>query len=214
MVVGDFSVQEIAEYFGIAELNVQIFEKLYFDVRPYLGNRAWLQTFCFSERGHRWLRVAFSRGRSGAEEVILRRNQGKKRDFETSLSILQGRIQDICFDLEANNVAPGENDLKLALMLSRIAALGQLPDLINVVEVPETPVSKAPAPPVSNALASLPIAGQDRVASFLSAWIRKIKEKGIDRELAQKALERMGQMADDRERKSAAKAGGEKAQTT
>jgi len=164
MVVADYSIEEIAKEFGTDTISIQAYEKMFFDVRPYLQFRGWLKTFCFSERGHCALRVAFNRGYAGVEEVVLRRKVKRNRDLKESHSVLLGRVEDAVFAREDNNVTPSKIDLEWLLRLSQISALNQLPNLQDSEKLkPLTPEEKAHQEITSE----LPLAGQERVASAI-----------------------------------------------
>jgi len=132
MVVADYSAEEIAKEFGTDKINIEAYEKIFFDVRPYLQFRGWLKTFCLGKRGHCALRVAFNRGYPGVEEVVLRHKVKRNRDLKESLSVLIGRVEDAVFAREENNMASSKIDLEWLLRLSQISALNQLPYLQDV----------------------------------------------------------------------------------
>jgi len=129
MVVADYSTEEIAKEFGTDKINIEAYEKIFFDVRPYLQFRGYLKTLCFGKRGHCALQVAFNRGYAGVEEVVLRHKVKRNRDLKESLSVLIGRVEDAVFAREDNNMASSKIDLEWLLRLSQISALNQLPYL-------------------------------------------------------------------------------------
>ena len=64
----------------------------------------------------------FRRGWPGVEEVVLGQvPKSGERTFQHPCSILLGRVEDYCFDLEALGVAPSDKDIKAIAALVRSA---------------------------------------------------------------------------------------------
>jgi hypothetical protein len=81
MVVANGPIERIAKEMGTHPAKIDFFEKLYFDVRPYVDNRGWLRTICIGSSAHRYLKVALDRGWAGVEEVVLQRTPKGPRDL-------------------------------------------------------------------------------------------------------------------------------------
>ena len=169
MVVARRSVQQIAEEMATLPANIECFEQLYFDARPYLTCRFWLKNICCGEGGHRWLEVALDRGWPGVEEVVLRRLPHGQRDLRHAVSILVGRVQDYCFSREAANIAPSAKDLELLGRMSRMH--DKLPFLQDSLAEKE-PLPESPA---VNSIKKLPAGCRDVVRFFA----RKVTEDPI-----------------------------------
>lgn len=107
MVVANYSAEQIAAQFGTDVPRISTFEKLFFDVRPYLKHRAWLGKVC---REHRWLEVAFERGWPAVKEVVLREGlQGPS----TMLNVLSMRADAFLLNREAGDVQPNAEDIAM-----------------------------------------------------------------------------------------------------
>jgi len=170
MVVAKASIERIAIEMGTQPGKIEFFEKLYFDVRPYLGNRFLLRKICFGNGGHRWLKVAFLRGWAGVEEIVLQRLPNGPRNLSHTVSVLLGRAQAHQFELEASNAPESEKDLQLLLSVSQAnAKFPFLQDTIEENPVPETEASKG--------VAELTPVGRERVAAFLRMILDEAKKK-------------------------------------
>ena len=180
MVVAGRSVQQIAEEMATLPGNIECFEQLYFDARPYLEPRFWLKNICCGEGGHRWLEVALKRGWPGVEEVVLRRLPHGPRNLSPAVSIAVGRVQDYFFGQEASNIAPSEKDLELLGRMLRTH--DKLPFLQD--SLPE----KEPLPESAafNSFKKLPFASREKVCYFLRqetegpAWKAALKADQAD----------------------------------
>ena len=126
MLVADRAPEEIAEELGTETRNIVAFAKIFFDVRRYLNNEAWLRRIVFAEtpegagqaealRERRWLAAAYHRGWEGVEHVVFHRSSGKAESVE-ALSVrlqetLASRALEYALDLETNGTTPTESDL-------------------------------------------------------------------------------------------------------
>jgi hypothetical protein len=178
MIVGNGTPERIAHEMGTTADRIDIFEKLFFDVRRYLPHRGWLATVCLRplERDalitveSRWLAVAFRRGWAGVEEVVLGHvDKGCERSVKHLAGILLGRAEDYCWNLEASGIAPSERDLAALWMVARIASTG-LPLLWDQ----EQPPTMTPG---LTELAGLSFAGRDRVFSLLNTLFAAPEKK-------------------------------------
>jgi len=127
MLVTGRTSEEIAVELGTQTRNIAAFAKIFFDVRRYLGNKAWLQRVVFSEppegmgeaeatRERRWLAAAYHRGWQGVEQVVFHRTTGKVDSVE-ALSVrlhetLASRALEFALDLETSGVAASETDFR------------------------------------------------------------------------------------------------------
>jgi hypothetical protein len=130
MVVAGRRAEQIALEVGTVAVNIRTFEKLYFDVRRFLENRAWLKQLCYpsvlgSEPTYRqaevrWLAISFERGWAGLAPCFLRPLHTKPRTGREELNrFCQGllsRAADFVAWLEMSGVAPSERDIRLFQM--------------------------------------------------------------------------------------------------
>jgi hypothetical protein len=183
MVIANCSSERIAHEFGSTQHKIEIFEKLFFDVRRYLPHRGWLAGVCdpvakpdaVSAVESRWFSVAFRRGWPGVEEVVLGLPpKAGERNLQHAFSVLLGRVQDYCVGLEASGVAPSEKDIKAIVALGRIAARG-LPYLW------ENPLEQEPATdsPAIWALKKLRPVDRDKARAFLTTLIDAAEKKAL-----------------------------------
>jgi hypothetical protein len=172
MVVADMPIELIASNLGTQPAKIEFFEKLFFDVRRYLDKRDWLETVCYGIGGHRYLQVAFERGRPGVEEIVLHRLPKGPRGFSHILSTYLGRAQAHGFKQEASNTPVSEKDVQVLLSVSHASKGGQLPSLDDPVEAPPLPDTEG-----FKAYANLSPAARERVAIALSTVVGKIALK-------------------------------------
>jgi hypothetical protein len=125
MIIANLSIEYIAKELGTHQRNINCFELLFFDVRPYLANRVWLRHVCFGQKGHRWLQVAFDRGWPGVKEVVLQTPQKGERDLSSIVSALYGRVQAMIFEKEASNIAPSDKELFMFLATAQSYCRGK-----------------------------------------------------------------------------------------
>ena len=125
MIIANLSLEYIAKELGTHPCNINCFELLFFDVRPYLANRVWLRHVCFGQKGHRWLQVAFDRGWPGVKEVVLQPAQKGERDLSSIVSALYGRVQALILEREASNIAPSDKELFMFLATAQSYCRGK-----------------------------------------------------------------------------------------
>jgi hypothetical protein len=126
MIVADRTPDEIAEELGTDVRNIVAFGKIYFDVRRYLNNEAWLRRIVFTEpqegmtqaealRERRWLAAAYHRGWDGVQQVVFHRTSSKPQDVEELSMMLQStlasRALEYALELETSGTAATEADL-------------------------------------------------------------------------------------------------------
>jgi hypothetical protein len=139
MLVADRTLAEIAAELGTRVVNIGTFAKVFFDVRRYLDNEAFLRRVCLDEpaqemtqaeaaRERRWLSAAFHRGWEGVEQVVLRRTPHTAEAIEKVTRQLEAALATRALEyveaLEAEGIAPSEADLK-RYTASRAAASRQ-----------------------------------------------------------------------------------------
>jgi hypothetical protein len=133
MIIANASPERIAHEFGTTKDKIEVFERLYFDVRCHLKDRGWLRGIVYpavkpdpaGAVESRWFPVAFRRGWPGVEEIVLGRPpKAGERNLQHAFSVLLGRVEDYCVGLEASGAAPSEKDIKALVALGRIAARG------------------------------------------------------------------------------------------
>ena len=135
MVIAGRSSEQIALEIGTLADNVWAFERVYFDVRGYAKNRAWLKMLCFpqlignepayQQAEARWLAIAYERGWPGLAPYFLRPLYSKPKTGREELSRfyrgLFSRAADFITTLEINGVPPSERDLQLLSMVQEQA---------------------------------------------------------------------------------------------
>jgi hypothetical protein len=138
VVAGRTSVQ-IAREIGTDPLHVRAFEKLCFDVRPYLQSRSWLKQMCYSlprpnepayrHAKRRYLVTAYERGWAGLAPILLRPSHVQPRTGRQELNrfwqTLLARAADFVNELEVNGTPLAERDvILLRLALHEAKGLG------------------------------------------------------------------------------------------
>jgi hypothetical protein len=135
MVIAGRNPEQIASEIGTDAFHIHTFEKLYFDVRRYLRNRAWLKQLCYPnlvgnepayrQAEARWLAISFERGWPGLAPCFLRPLHIKPRTGREELNRfwqgLLSRAADFLVWLEINGVVPSERDLRLLQMAQQQA---------------------------------------------------------------------------------------------
>ena len=127
MLIADRTPDEIAAELGTARINIVTFEKIFFDVRRYLGNESWLLRIISADppegmgeaealREKRWLSAAFHRGWAGVEQVVFHRTPTSAATVEQLsqqlLAALGSRALEYVEELQVSGVRPSEADLR------------------------------------------------------------------------------------------------------
>ncbi len=171
MVIADQSMKEIAHIVSATIETIEYFEKLFFDVRPFLNNKLWVRNLCYGENGNRLLQLALEGGWDGLSEVLLRDGPKSPRNLQRSASILHRRFQDYVYGLEENNVPVSEKDFDRLNRVCHLSASGALPSL------DDPPPAELKDPTVPPSVADLTPAGRERVAALLNMVLQKAAEK-------------------------------------
>ena len=190
MVLARGSAAKIAQETATTEEKITTFEKLYFDVRPYLDCAAVIKGIYSSAVGieERWFMIALKDGWAGVEKAILSpcaRRRGGERSLDAAIGIMLNRVEDGVLNLEASGIEPGDRDLQRLAALADIRATG-LPALCQETDEAEQdkPTSLVSYP----AFSKLPAAGRERVRLFLSDFMDKVAKK----EAESKSVEALG----------------------
>jgi hypothetical protein len=131
MVVAGRSAIQIAQDVGTEPRHIVAYEKMFFDVRRYLGNVFWIKNLCYSTGGaasmqqnaSRWLVTACERGWAGLANAFSTQPSPKAGAGQTALNRiylgLLSRAGDYISTLEMAGVAPGERDIDWLLQTRR-----------------------------------------------------------------------------------------------
>lgn len=127
MVVADRTSDEIAEELGTKRINIVAFEKIFYDLRRWLDNEAWLLRIVSAEppegmgeaealREKRWLSAAYHRGGAGVEQVVFHRvpkgTEAVEQLSQQLLASLGSRALEYVEELQLSGTRPSEADLR------------------------------------------------------------------------------------------------------
>jgi hypothetical protein len=195
MVVAGRSSGQIAAELGTDPASIRCFEKIYFDVRRFLENRAWLKRICFppligNEPAHRqaevrWLAIAYERQWAGLAPCFLRSLQTKARTGREELSrFCQGllsRAADFVAQLEIHGVPPSERDVFLFQIVQEQAkklGLGSISlsdlDYADPLELDEDKARHEAA----RLLKGMPLEKRKKIRTFLESVMHRANQSG------------------------------------
>lgn len=157
MVVNGRSPKEIAEWLVLRTETLEYFEKLFWDVRPFLDKKFWLLGHC---KGDRWLEIALEGHWPILEKVMLQQWPQGADGPEAIRRFFWRRVQRYISSRDDNNVPPNEEDLDL---FERFWELHKSGALSNLDEPPE----EIKDPNLPQSYVDLTPAGRDRVSAFL-----------------------------------------------
>ena len=183
MVIAGKSMTEIAQIVSATVETIEYFEKLFFDVRPYLDQKFLLRSIC---HGDRWLEEAVERGVAGVSEIVLRDSPKGSRNLQHSASILHARFEDYVFKLEENNVPVSEKDFDRFIRACQLNASGALPCLDDAAE------EEIKDQNISPEVKALTPAGRERVWHFLKMIIDGADKKSAQLEAGESKAETPG----------------------
>jgi len=131
LAIAKVPVKEIAHKLRTTSKNIAVFLKLYFDVEPYLDDKAWLASIVFSSpqgsptvaefREQHWLAAALLGGREGLERAITPNaavtNDEREKLVEEIRAALTVRAHNYISSLQCGLVPPGPDDFERLLRM-------------------------------------------------------------------------------------------------
>lgn len=134
MVIANCSADDIALRLGTSRLNVIIYEKLFFAVRPYLQNRAWLVTVAlpaelldsnnpWAVRERLWMSAAFHRGQKGLASLLLGAPPKGAAELQAMTEAIRAVLVQRAYNFAMQKLldAPEEADLTRLAQFSLVA---------------------------------------------------------------------------------------------
>jgi hypothetical protein len=184
MVLARGSAAKIAQETSTTEEKITVFEKLYFDVRPYLDCAAVVEGIYSAAVGieKRWFTIALRHGWAGVEEaVLLRRARGRdgERNLDVAISVMLNRVEDGVVNLEASGIEPGDRDLQRLAAMADIRATG-LPALWE--EADELQQGHSSNPFVGSAFSKLSAGKRDCFLFLFKRLMEKLAKKVAEAE--------------------------------
>jgi hypothetical protein len=180
MVLAGASAAKIAQEMATTEENITVFEKIYFDVRPYLSAGAFVAQICSSAVGteKRWFMIALRHGLPGVEEFVLLRRRAHGRHGERNLgittSVMLNRVEDGAVNLEASGIEPGDRDLERLAALADIHTTG-LPALWQEADPAQQGASSGQVS--DSPFSKLNAGGREHLRSFLGTFMDEAVKK-------------------------------------
>jgi hypothetical protein len=187
MVLTGASASKIGQEMAATEENITVFEKLYFDVRPYLSSAAVIERICSSAVGveKRWFAIARKDGWAGVEEAILLRRgrrRVRERNLDGAIGVMLNRVEDGVRNLEASGIEPGDRDLQRLAVLADIHATG-LPAVWQ--EADEAEHGESTGQTTNPSFSKLPAGEREKVLFFLRHLMDKAAKKVAEAESVQ-----------------------------
>ena len=148
MVIAGRSAREIALQIGTKPDYVVACEKIFFDVRRYRRNQAWLKSLCYLGRSHwlgrgacaRWLITAIERGWPGLAASISNANADPlregNREVDRICKSLINRLADFFTMMELKGVEPSAEEAKIFLPIGEFLQ-GEKADNFSKLHDPE-----------------------------------------------------------------------------
>ncbi len=130
MIIAGRSSQQIAETFGTNSKNISAFEKIFFDIRRYRDNQAWIKAI-FSPRLNRtapayrhWekrlMSIAFNRGWPGLRDSLSKPSSKiGHSDLNRLIRGLVARAADFVNELEIEGIPPSDRDSQMLVAALR-----------------------------------------------------------------------------------------------
>lgn len=124
MIVAGCSCEQIGKTVGTNPENILAFEKIFFDIRRYLGSQAWIKAICspgldrtapaYRLWERRLMSIAFSRGWPGIHDLVSKpSNKSGHSDPHRLIRGLFARSVDFVNELEIEGVPPSDRDLQM-----------------------------------------------------------------------------------------------------
>lgn len=178
MVLAGGSAATIAQETATTEENITVFEKLYFDVRPYLACAAVVEEILSSAVGFekRWFMIARRHGWAGVEEAVLLRPAHRRdgeRNLDAAMGVMLNRIEDAVVNLEASGMEPSDRDLQRLAAMADIRATG-LPALWQ--EADEAEPGQSTVQVSGSIFAKLSAASRERLLFYFDTIMDKVKK--------------------------------------